>query len=957
MAIEVNQPGDVTPLSPTSTLSVPTSPHLKPFQNPSVGRLLSASNHVEYLASRAARSNAVFVYDLAEQAGFGTLTRAWSQNQQTSTSDDKQASQRPSLDTAPVTPLQTRAGAGLTLLGRLSHDTSSSSDLQRRNVVTAYTTPTGLKAMASSLAYLPPATVTNKLVIQVPTVSPIGEDFTLSPTLAALGSVLPLLPDSATVLLSATPKETVDLALLSYTIRDSHVIHLFDHWSSAREVGHSLEPYPDSLSSSTPGHESLTRALQNSGYQFFDYHGDLNAETVLVVLNGPLGLTLASLIADVPGLAVVVVRVLRPWDEESLSNTLPKTVKRVHVLDDVAFETALGILHTDVLGALASAAAGGERPLPVVRSERIVPGRLQTLLGNLSALESFITEIHPQFTPRFIPDSHSTKIIQFYSTPGTPLSVVPLVIEQTFIATPKSLISSRLLTNYDLVTRSSAIALDRIILSKPTSPTLSVRDRPVDLIAVLDQALLKTHVALEAAKPGATILVITSWTAQELVANLPVETLSFIRKRNLQICLLDVRGLVSNVHVPFIEALEPVLVYIAFLRLYLGSATKADIAALTRANPVARAVENLKNVEIEGLVDDVLDALVRVAIPTEGNRHLRSPLLPSNRETVDSAPPNIASPALKRFVFNAIATEVEGETHVNGAKLASWHDAAKHILFPSIFSPPSELAPSTDKYPKNPRLRPEVPDRTFLVTCTVNKRLTPLEYDRNVFHLEFETSGTGLKYAIGEALGVHGWNDAQDVLDFCKWYGINPDGLVTLPLPSSSSSTEGYTQTHTRTVFQALQQQVDIFGKPPKSFYTELAAFATNEIDRLALQFIGSAEGSSTFKKMNEIDTATFADVLKQFRSARPGVELLCELVGDIKPRHYSIASSQAVVGDRVDLLVVTVEWQTPSGLFSSFVCLSTRCSTLHAHRLCKIWTMHAIPRRTQARSKGHRLH
>ena len=294
------------------------------------------------------------------------------------------------------------------------------------------------------------------------------------------------------------------------------------------------------------------------------------------------------------------------------------------------------------------------------------------------------------------------------------------------------------------------------------------------------------------------------------------------------------------------------------------------------------------------------------------------PPLISNQESTDPAPPNATPPALRRFIFNAIATEVEGETHVNGAKLASWHDAAKHILFPSIFSPPSELASPSETYPQDPRLHPEIPDRTFLVTCTVNKRLTPLEYDRNVFHLEFDTSGTGLKYAIGEALGIHGWNDAQEVSDFCKWYGINPDGLVTLPIPSSSPSTEGYTRYHTRTIFQALQQQVDIFGKPPKSFYTELAEFATDKIDRLALQFIGSAEGSSTFKKMSENDTVTFADVLNQFKSARPGAEMLCELVGDIKPRHYSIASSQAVVGDRVDLLVVTVEWQTPSGSFCS---------------------------------------
>jgi len=48
--------------------------------------------------------------------------------------------------------------------------------------------------------------------------------------------------------------------------------------------------------------------------------------------------------------------------------------------------------------------------------------------------------------------------------------------------------------------------------------------------------------------------------------------------------------------------------------------------------------------------------------------------------------------------------------------------------------------------------------------------------------------------------------------------------------------------------------------------------------------------------------------------SARPGYANLCDLVGDIKPRHYSIASAQSAVGDRVDLLVVTVDWLTPGG-------------------------------------------
>ena len=179
--------------------------------------------------------------------------------------------------------------------------------------------------MVASLASLPPSTA----------------------TLAALGYVLPLLPESSTVvLLSAAPKEAVDMTLLSYIVKDTHVVHLFDHWSSVGEAGHALEPYPEPLSSTTPSQESLTQTLQKAGYNLFDYHGDPNAETVLVVLNGPLGLTMDLLIWNTYGLGAIAVRILRSWDEDSFSNALPKTARNVHVLEDAPFETALGVLCT-----------------------------------------------------------------------------------------------------------------------------------------------------------------------------------------------------------------------------------------------------------------------------------------------------------------------------------------------------------------------------------------------------------------------------------------------------------------------------------------------------------------------------------------------------------------------------------------------------------------------------------
>ena len=41
----------------------------------------------------------------------------------------------------------------------------------------------------------------------------------------------------------------------------------------------------------------------------------------------------------------------------------------------------------------------------------------------------------------------------------------------------------------------------------------------------------------------------------------------------------------------------------------------------------------------------------------------------------------------------------------------------------------------------------------YLVTCTVNRCLTPLDYVLTVFHLEFDTEGTGLKYPLEKRLG------------------------------------------------------------------------------------------------------------------------------------------------------------------------------------------------------------
>ncbi|KAI0033794.1 assimilatory sulfite reductase [Vararia minispora EC-137] len=824
----------------------------------------TASQLIEVISSKASSSASVFVYDLAEQVGFGLLTKSLV-NQ--------------SKDIASVVSMQTRAGAGLSLVGRLSQSTSQ--DGAKGSVLTAYTSPIGLAGMVPSLVHLPAPAPDCRLVLQVPTATAVGDKFAISPTLAPLNSALPILPDSFSVILSATPQESVDFAVAAYQV-PTHVIHFFDHYSGAREVGDIKVP---TESASTSATSDIKTVLGQVGYAPFDYVGDKDAHTVLVLLNGPMALAVKAVTSYASGLGVLIVRILRPWDEEAFRAVLPSTAKAVYVIEDVPAGVARGMVYSDVFSGLFVPGSN----TPAVYSKVLDPVQAYDYLNNPPSLADFISATISQ--PLSLVETTLVSKMLLFSVPGTTLADVALRVEETFSSSDK--LSSRLVTEFDVFSRPGGVKADRILLAPknaqldfaplPFAIPLSAKEGSVNFLAVLDQSLLKSHIMLEHAKPGAVALVVTSWTAEELVEKLHPQTLALAKARKIRLCTIDAKAVASKIDSAAADSLQALVVHVAFLRLYFGMRATEEAVLKVAHDQYGRSAHgaDLKIVNVlawSALKEvDLTDASVEV----EGS-------------------------PLKDFGFNIIAVSDDGDTTVNGAKIGSWHDAAKHLLFPSAFTPP--VAPSEEPYPQIPSLRPEVPERTYLITTVVKRRLTPLDYDRNVMHIEFDTSGTGLKYAIGEALGVHGWNDENEVLEFCHWYGVDPSRLITLPVPGDE------TKMHTRTIFQALQQQIDLFGKPPKSFFADLAEYAADTVDRHALQFIGSAEGSSTFKKLSEKDTVTFADVLRMYKSARPGIEVLCEMVGDVKPRHYSIASAQSVVGDRVDLLVVTVEWSAPSG-------------------------------------------
>ncbi|KAF9981570.1 hypothetical protein BGZ75_007078, partial [Mortierella antarctica] len=178
----------------------------------------------------------------------------------------------------------------------------------------------------------------------------------------------------------------------------------------------------------------------------------------------------------------------------------------------------------------------------------------------------------------------------------------------------------------------------------------------------------------------------------------------------------------------------------------------------------------------------------------------------------------------------------------------------------------------------------------------------------------FDTTNTGLKYEIGDALGIHGWNDTQEVLDFIEFYGEKPETVVVVPRALAKNAPEGTQARHqTNSLLQILQQNLDLFGRPSKRFYADLIPFATNAAEKERLSHLISAEGANEFKERVD-ETLTHADILREFPSAHPSIPQLIAMLPTIKPRHYSIASSQKAHPNSVHLLIVAVEWTAPSG-------------------------------------------
>lgn len=778
--------------------------------------------------------------------------------------------------------LQARPGAATTVLGFLSRSQGSA---------TILTNARGFVAMVPSLAF---AECPGRIVVQVSGAGQRDSEGCLrvadhAPATLCAASFL---RDDWTVVYTSDQYEAADVATATYLAEEGNVVHVFDGAFSAREVDYGLAP-----SSKLQGVTGTTvmDVLAAAHWGPLAYVGPTAADAVLVVPNTSLAssakLAHTRLSRDIQArVGVMCVRIPNPWDEDAFRSALPRNVTRVAVLD-----VDHGLLASQVEGALL------EQPVHVsslavpVGEQDVKPLFFTAALQLLASGPATWDQVQKTAT-----DASSggfagklLTVLNMETSASTFLGSLFSVIFADAAAQgvgAAKVLHCRTLDRYDNFHGPQASGVVRSdVVFGPKSPSIASTTQQgcaQTLVIPEPSVLLSSIDALSCVAPGGVILLDTSDWEGNAAENIEEHLIPLVRRRIAQMKLklfsIDAASVLHFLQAATKETLEPqciaVVLAAAALQIHLNASKQT---LLTVIKPTLDQV----GVDVDTLVN-----LVSASVTT----------LPYDEDAFAGAAEaeGLNPPTLSLIEYNGLGRLPErGPLAESAPRTSSWASAAWQRLYPEAYGLDTSA------------LRADLsPEPVWEVEVTENRRLTPMDYDRNVFHLELSTRGTDLRYEVGQALGVHGWNDEQEVEAFLRFTGLVGEQVVSLPSVGGKAES--------LTLFQILLQRKDIFGRPRKAFYAALADLAVDPAEVKWLRFVASAEGSTLFKKYAEVETVTYADVLRMFPSVlgRLSAHFLLDQVEDIQPRHYSIASAQAAVGESVHLLIVTVDWTTPSG-------------------------------------------
>ena len=610
-------------------------------------------------------------------------------------------------------------------------------------------------------------------------------------------------------------------------------------------------------------------------------HFGSNAAELVIICDGTFSdvfkSAIESLTAQKEKVSCINIRLYRPLNAEKLLALIPRNVKKILVVDQ-------GLrIDRDIQNAFYD--LKGERNIPAIITTSFDIGRVNINPSFVLAyVEAMLTK---KTVPKRIEFSNSNILHQ--TQPKNSLIILEsLVYEKSYVSSALfsflyELGELRVQKSQEILSTSAFPAkVSYLRFSESTiKDEYLVSDASFYLVFSME-ASMNLNFANSIANNG-SLLINTGLGKEELLRTYPSEIISKLADKNVVLYTIDAESIARNNSIFYGSCenyVHSILLVCSIHQLFTGHYRELLLAA------VFQTFETLDANERHARKESVHQGLENIReLGTISPSEIVS--MQHSQRRVEAIPVGTVPTS-----FPLTADDAEDQ------QIALVDKTLEMSMLPLVFY---------NDFSVSEIFRPDIAD-AFEITVTKNIRLTPVDYERNVFHLELDLAKTGLKYNIGDALGVYAKNPSDQVESFLKEIRVDPDQIIWLERTNKDLTKVE----ELKTVQQLFTSTVDIFGKPGKSFYQFLAAYCTDEKDKDEVAAI--LESSEKFENFVTDYTPTFADLIKRFTSCRPSIHDLIRAIPEIKPRHYSISSSQRVHPDSVHLLVVLVDWTDAHG-------------------------------------------
>ncbi len=302
-------------------------------------------------------------------------------------------------------------------------------------------------------------------------------------------------------------------------------------------------------------------------YHLFDYIGAADAEKIIVIMGSGAETaheTTEFLASKGQKVGVVKVRLFRPFSTEAFINALPKTAKKIAVLDRTKEPGSLGEpLYMDIRTAIGEAMAKRQtsfKEYPVVvggryglGSKEFTPAMVKAVFDNLDAKEP-----KNGFTVGIIDDVANTSLdvdesfvlpaegiytAMFYGlgsdgTVGANHNSIRIIGEQTDNNAQGYFV-------YDSK-KAGAITISHLRFGKKTIRRPYLINR-ADFVACHNPSFLEKYDMLSAAKEGATFLLTSMYPADKVWDTLPQEVQKQIIDKKLKLYVVDAISIAQEI--------------------------------------------------------------------------------------------------------------------------------------------------------------------------------------------------------------------------------------------------------------------------------------------------------------------------------------------------------------------------------------------------------------------------